>query len=64
MTGFELTKKAKSDLKDIAVYTQNTWGKHQRNIFKQNITAFFHNLSGKRHLLVNFWIIRCQSRFC
>lgn len=33
MTGFELTNKAKSDLKDIAIYTQNTWGKRQRNIY-------------------------------
>lgn len=31
MVGFELTNKAKSDLKAIGVYTQNTWGKQQRN---------------------------------
>jgi toxin ParE1/3/4 len=45
MTGFELTKKAKSDLKDIAVYTQNTWGKHQRNIYLTALDQSFYALA-------------------
>ncbi len=30
---FTLTKKAKSDLKSIAAYTQRRWGKKQRRIY-------------------------------
>ncbi|MEI6333860.1 MAG: type II toxin-antitoxin system RelE/ParE family toxin [Methylococcaceae bacterium] len=45
MAGFELTNKAKSDLKDIAIYTQNTWGKHQRNIYLTAIDKSFYALA-------------------
>lgn len=45
MTGFELTKKAKSDLKDIAIHTQNTWGKHQRNIYLTALDKSFYALA-------------------
>ena len=31
MPGFSLTKKAKDDLKAIGRYTQDTWGREQRN---------------------------------
>jgi toxin ParE1/3/4 len=45
MADFELTKKAKSDLKDIAIYTQNTWGKHQRNIYLTALDKSFYALA-------------------
>lgn len=45
MTGFELTNKAKSDLKDIAIYTQNTWGKRQRNIYLTTLDKSFYALA-------------------
>jgi len=45
MTGFVLTNKAKSDLKDIAIYTQNTWGKHQRNIYLTKLDKSFYALA-------------------
>lgn len=45
MTGFDLTNKAKSDLKDIAIYTQNTWGKRQRNIYLTMLDKSFYALA-------------------
>ncbi len=45
MTGFELTCKAKSDLKNIAIYTQNTWGKRQRNIYLTKLDKSFYALA-------------------
>ncbi len=45
MAGFELTNKAKSDLKDIAIYTQNTWGKRQRNVYLTALDQSFFALA-------------------
>jgi toxin ParE1/3/4 len=45
MAGFELTNKAKSDLKDIAIYTQNTWGNRQRNIYLTALDKSFYALA-------------------
>jgi toxin ParE1/3/4 len=45
MAGFELTYKAKSDLKNIAIYTQNTWGKRQRNIYLTALDKSFFALA-------------------
>jgi toxin ParE1/3/4 len=45
MTGFELTNKAKSDLKAIGSYTQNTWGKRQRDIYLTTLDKAFHALA-------------------
>ena len=42
---FHLTKKAKADLKDIARYTQKTWGREQRNVYLKKIDDAFHELS-------------------
>ncbi len=33
MTPFNLTVAAKTDLRDIALFTQRRWGKEQRNIY-------------------------------
>ncbi|EWH10906.1 Plasmid stabilization element ParE, putative [Catenovulum agarivorans DS-2] len=42
MKSFQLTLKARNDLKEIAVYTQRRWGKEQRNIYiKQFDDAFW-----------------------
>jgi len=42
MGAFQLTKKAKSDLRSIAAYTQRKWGKEQRRAYlKQFDDAFF-----------------------
>lgn len=45
MIGFELTNKAKSDLKSIGRYTQNTWGKQQRDIYLTSLDKAFHDLA-------------------
>jgi len=42
---FYLTKKAKADLKDIARYTRETWGREQRNVYLKKIDDIFHQLS-------------------
>lgn len=45
MVGFELTNKAKSDLKEIAIYTKNTWGKRQRNLYLTTLDKAFYTLA-------------------
>ena len=42
---FYLTEKAKSDLKGIGRYTQETWGCKQRNIYLQKIDNVFYDLA-------------------
>ena len=42
---FRLTRKAYEDLKGIAVYTQENWGKSQRGIYLKMIDDAFHELS-------------------
>ncbi|WP_219701768.1 type II toxin-antitoxin system RelE/ParE family toxin [Marinomonas lutimaris] len=38
---FRLTIKAKSDLKDIAVFTSRRWGREQRNIYLKQFDESF-----------------------
>lgn len=45
MPAFRLTKRAKADLKDIGRYTQNTWGREQRNRYLATLDASFHDLA-------------------
>lgn len=45
MTQFELTRKAKSDLVDIAKYTEKEWGKAQRNLYIKQLDDSFHLLA-------------------
>ena len=42
MMGFQLTSRAKEDLKNIALYTENVWGVEQRNIYLKQIDHAFH----------------------
>ncbi|MDA0902555.1 MAG: type II toxin-antitoxin system RelE/ParE family toxin [Proteobacteria bacterium] len=39
---FQLTLRAKNDLKNIALYTQETWGLKQRNFYLDQIDDAFH----------------------
>ena len=48
MTGFVLTSKALSDLKSIGIYTQNTWGKLQRDRYLSAFDKAFHALAKDR----------------
>jgi toxin ParE1/3/4 len=45
MGAFFFTRKAKSDLKSIAAYTQRRWGKHQRRIYAKHFDETFHMLA-------------------
>jgi len=42
---FELSNAAKSDLKNIALFTQKKWGKEQRNIYVKQFDDAFHMLA-------------------
>lgn len=42
MAQFQLSKEAKNDLRSIAIFTDNRWGREQRNLYiKQLDDAFF-----------------------
>jgi plasmid stabilization system protein ParE len=45
MPGFTLTKKAKADLKEIARYTQDQWGRDQRDKYLAMLDGCFHQLA-------------------
>lgn len=45
MSKFELTKKAKEDLKGIAKYTENRWGRNQRNKYIKQLDNGFYFLA-------------------
>ncbi len=41
MKPFQLTGKAKSDLKDIAIFTSRKWGREQRNVYLKQFDDSF-----------------------
>lgn len=45
MPSFTLTKMAKADLKEIAKFTQNRWGREQRDLYLQMLDVSFHQLA-------------------
>ena len=45
MQGFVFTRKARDDLKAIGRYTQETWGREQRNRYLNLIDDAFHDLA-------------------
>ncbi len=45
MIPFKLTAKAKADLKNIAIYTEEEWGRNQRNIYLKQLDEIFHALA-------------------
>ena len=45
MTPFKLSAKAKSDLKIIAKFTHEKWGRDQRNIYIKQFDDLFHILA-------------------
>ena len=65
MTGFVLTNQALSDLKAIGIYTQNTWGKLQRDRYLTALDKAFHALAlviyycrdNVGHLCYLLWIL-------
>ena len=59
---FTLTKKAKADLKSIAVYTQKKWGKDQRKTYLRQFDDTFHMLSETPELGSNCDFIKLGYR--
>ena len=45
MSTFTLTNMAKADLKEIAKFTQNRWGREQRDLYLQMLDVSFHQLA-------------------
>ncbi len=45
MPSFSLTNMAKADLKEIAKFTQNRWGREQRNLYLQMLDVSFQQLA-------------------
>ncbi len=45
MSSFHLTAQAKEDLKSIGRYTQETWGREQRNKYLAALDKCFHRLA-------------------
>jgi len=45
MTAFSVSRAARSDLKNIAAYTQKNWGANQRRTYIKGLDAAFHFLS-------------------
>ncbi len=45
MSSFHLTGQAKEDLKSIGRYTQETWGREQRNKYLAALDKCFHRLA-------------------
>lgn len=45
MGSFQLTRRARQDLKSIAIYTQKKWGKAQRRTYLKQIDDAFHLLA-------------------
>ena len=50
MKQFNLSVKAKQDLKDIAIFTESRWGRDQRNFYLKQIDSSFTLLANKLHL--------------
>jgi len=45
MSSFKLTPDAKASLSNIAVYTEETWGKRQHNAYIKQLDSCFHWLA-------------------
>lgn len=45
MKSFALTSKAKADLQAIAIFTEERWGKEQRNFYIKQFDDAFHMLA-------------------
>ncbi|WP_208107586.1 MULTISPECIES: type II toxin-antitoxin system RelE/ParE family toxin [Idiomarina] len=48
MKPFQLTNKAKSDLKEIALFTFHRWGREQRNVYLKQFDESFWLLAENR----------------
>lgn len=58
MAQFQLSKEAKNDLRAIALFTENRWGKNQRNLYIQQLDHAFSMLAQNPNLGVSCDFIR------
>ncbi len=58
MRNFQLSVKAKSDFRKIALYTQKRWGKDKRNQYIKQIDLCFHQLAQNPGLGVDCYSIK------
>lgn len=58
MAQFQLSKEAKNDLRTIALFTENRWGKTQRNLYIQQLDQAFFLLAKNPNLGVSCDFIR------
>jgi toxin ParE1/3/4 len=49
MPSFTLTKLAMDDLREIGRYTQQHWGREQRNVYLRMLDGAFHQLAANPH---------------
>jgi toxin ParE1/3/4 len=47
MLAFSLTARAKEDLKEVARYTQERWGREQRDLYLRMLDSCFRQLAAK-----------------
>ena len=62
MHEFELSGKAKADLRSIAAYTQRKWGKEQRRVYLRHLDEAFHLLAEKQTLGISCDYIKPNYR--
>ena len=62
MRGFKVTEKALADLKEIARYTQNRWGRDQRIKYLAQLDSLFARLVNDPHLGTDYSEVRSGYR--
>ena len=62
MEQFQLSKEAKNDLRSIAVFTENRWGRTQRNLYIKQLDEAFLMLAQNSNLGISCDYIRDSYR--
>lgn len=62
MIAFQLSKEAKNDLRSIAIFTENRWGKVQRNLYVKQLDDAFLMLAQNPNLGISCDYIRDSYR--
>ena len=62
MESFQLSKEAKNDLRSIAVFTENRWGRAQRNLYIKQLDEAFLMLAQNPNLGISCDYIRYSYR--
>jgi toxin ParE1/3/4 len=62
MPGFRLSEKAMDDLRSIGRFTQNNWGREQRNRYLSMLDTSFHTITNQPEVGINCDDIRLGYR--